>query len=126
MLGTLRRDGSPRISPVETWFADGELVLGVMRASGKARDLRRDPRVALQSLVTSPDSGEPELKLYGRVAPKEARVGWWAEEYRDRADVYAFAVEEALYVEWLVETQLMRVRRWSDAGGETVRERPYP
>ena len=126
MLATLRRDGSPRISAVEPWFADDELVVGVMRASGKARDLRRDPRVAVQSLVTSPDSGEPELKLYGRVAPSDARAGWWAEEYRDRADVYAIGVDEALHLEWIVEAQLMRVRRWTSATGESLSERPYP
>ncbi|MDQ4107513.1 MAG: hypothetical protein M3138_01740 [Actinomycetota bacterium] len=30
MLGTLRTDGSPRISPCELDFADGHLILGMM------------------------------------------------------------------------------------------------
>ena len=44
MLGTLRRDGSPRISPVEPCITDGRLLVGAMTWSGKAADLRRDPR----------------------------------------------------------------------------------
>ena len=31
----------------------------------KAADLRRDPRYVLHSTVTSPDSGEEELKPFG-------------------------------------------------------------
>ena len=30
LLGTLRRDGSPRISPIEPCIADGHLLAGVM------------------------------------------------------------------------------------------------
>jgi hypothetical protein len=52
LLGTLRPDGSPRISPVEPYFALGQLMLGVMTWSGKARDLRRDPRCVLHSPIT--------------------------------------------------------------------------
>jgi hypothetical protein len=48
-LATLRRDGSPRISGTETEFVDGEIWLGMMPDSLKARDLRRDARVALHS-----------------------------------------------------------------------------
>ncbi|MDQ6720233.1 MAG: pyridoxamine 5'-phosphate oxidase family protein, partial [Candidatus Dormibacteraeota bacterium] len=36
MLGTLRRDGSPRISPCEMDFAQGELLMGMMWQSPKA------------------------------------------------------------------------------------------
>jgi hypothetical protein len=31
LVATLRRDGSPRISPVEPYFVDGELMLGMPR-----------------------------------------------------------------------------------------------
>ena len=65
LLGTLRPDGSPRISPVEPYFARGQLISGLMSWSGKARDLRRDPRCVLHSAISGPDAGEPELKLYG-------------------------------------------------------------
>ncbi|MDP9249762.1 MAG: pyridoxamine 5'-phosphate oxidase family protein, partial [Chloroflexota bacterium] len=47
MLGTLRADGSPRISAVEPYLDGGELLLGLIRSSTKARDLLRDPRCTL-------------------------------------------------------------------------------
>ncbi len=35
LLGTLRRDGSPRISPIEPCIADGQLLIGAMARSVK-------------------------------------------------------------------------------------------
>jgi hypothetical protein len=125
LLGTVRADGSPRVSPVGTFFIGGELVVGVMTRSGKARDLRRDPRYALQSPVALPDAGEPELKLAGRVEPSDADGGWW-EGGRAGADVYRLLVDEAAYVEWEVAAERVRVRRWTPAGGESVAEKAYP
>ena len=58
-LATLRRDGSPRISGTEAQFVDGELVLGMMPGSLKARDLLRDPRLALHSPSIDPPEGDP-------------------------------------------------------------------
>jgi hypothetical protein len=43
MLGTLRRDGWPRISPCEVDVVAGHLFLGMMWRSPKALDLLRDP-----------------------------------------------------------------------------------
>ena len=125
LLGTVRADGSPRVSAVETLLVDGELVLGIMRRSGKARDLRHDSRVALQSPVSDPNSGEPELKLYGRLEPSEAAAGWWRER-PGTADVYRLELEEAMHVEWEVASATMRVRRWRPGRGEHVTEQPYP
>ena len=125
LLGTLRADGSPRVSPIGTFFIDGELVIGVMAGSAKAGDLRRDARYALQSSVTEPDAGEPELKLYGRAEAYAADGGWW-EHDRARADVYRLWIDEAVYVEWDVEAGRMRVRRWTPDEGESIAERAYP
>jgi hypothetical protein len=71
-LATLRKDGSPRISGIETSFADGELWLGMMPDSLKARDLRRDPRLALHSPAVDPPEQDPsgwagDAKVAGRV-----------------------------------------------------------
>jgi hypothetical protein len=66
MLATLRRDGSPRISGIETTFADGELWLGMMPGSLKALDLRRDPRLALHSASLEPNMSEGDAKVAGR------------------------------------------------------------
>ena len=65
LLGTLRRDGSPRISPVEPYIAGGQLLIGAMAWSAKAGDLRRDPRYVLHSVVTGPDSGRENSSCMG-------------------------------------------------------------
>ena len=58
LLGTLRRDSSPRISPIEPYIVEGQRLIGAMAWSKKANDLRRDLRYVLHSPVTGPDSGE--------------------------------------------------------------------
>lgn len=126
LLGTLRRDGAPRIDPVEPHFAGGELVLGLMRRTAKAHALRRDPRCVLHSTISGPDTGETDVKLSGRVEPFVARAGWWADRPAEEAEVYAFQVEEAVAVEWNLAASRMVVRRWTPAAGETVAERTYP
>ena len=57
-LGTLRREGSSRISPIEPYFAPGQLVLGTVACSAKAHDLRRDPRFVVHSAIAAPDAAE--------------------------------------------------------------------
>ncbi len=66
MMATLRRDGSPRISGIETTFHDGELWLGMMDGSRKALDLRRDPRVAIHSASLDPQMSDGDAKVAGR------------------------------------------------------------
>ena len=66
LVGTLRRDGWPRISPVEPFFVDGQLYLGMTWRSVKALDLLRDPRCVIHSTVSERDGTEGEFKVYGR------------------------------------------------------------
>jgi hypothetical protein len=70
-IATLRADGAPRISGIETAFRDGELTFGSMPNARKGADLRRDPRFALHSSTVDPIEGsEPhwpgEAKISGR------------------------------------------------------------
>ena len=66
LVGTLRKNGWPRISPVEPLITDGHLYLGMMWRSRKALDLLRDPRCTVHSIVSNRDASEGEFKLYGR------------------------------------------------------------
>jgi hypothetical protein len=66
MLGTLRADGSPRISPCELDFVAGHLILGMMWKSRKALDLLRDPRCVLHSCTTDRMGTEGDAKISGR------------------------------------------------------------
>lgn len=65
LIGTLRRDGSPRISPVEHLFAGTELYLGMMPESLKAQDLLRDGRCTIHSMISDKHAAEGEFKLHG-------------------------------------------------------------
>jgi hypothetical protein len=65
MVGTLRKNGWPRISPVEPEFVDGELMLGMMWRSPKALDLLRDPRLVVHSTLTDRHDLAGDFKLYG-------------------------------------------------------------
>ncbi|MFE4833027.1 pyridoxamine 5'-phosphate oxidase family protein [Streptomyces sp. NPDC056672] len=49
VLATLRKDGSSRVSGLEVTFLFGELWLGMMPNSLRARDLPRDPRFAAEA-----------------------------------------------------------------------------
>ena len=75
-IATVRRDGSPRISGIETAFRDGELWIGSMWQARKAHDLQRDPRFALHSGSDEPSDWKGDAKLAGI-----------AEEVTDREDL---------------------------------------
>ncbi len=65
LAGTIRRDGSPRISPVEPWIMDGVFWLSMLWRSTKAADLLRDPRILVHSVVSSRNGEEGEFKVRG-------------------------------------------------------------
>jgi hypothetical protein len=132
LLGTLRRDGSPRISPVEPYLVAGELLFGAMAWSLKARDLARDPRCVLHSAVSAPDAAEGELRLYGRAVEvrdrelREARRDAWWIGHPSEARVCALDIEQATFISWDLRRGEMTVRRWSPERGPTERTRSYP
>jgi hypothetical protein len=132
LLATLRRDGSPRVSPIEPFFAAGQLLFGAMAWTLKARDLERDARCTLHSAITGPNEGEPELKLYGRAieADDDLRAacpsGWWTDEPHEAARVFSLSIEEAAFVIWDYEGGEMTVRRWSRETGLKTSRRSYP
>ncbi|MCI0402148.1 MAG: pyridoxamine 5'-phosphate oxidase family protein [Acidobacteria bacterium] len=67
LLGTVRKDGSPRISPVEPLIVRGELYVGMLWKSLKAADLLRDPRCTVHSAIRERMATDGEFKLHGRV-----------------------------------------------------------
>ncbi|HEX5191647.1 MAG TPA: pyridoxamine 5'-phosphate oxidase family protein [Solirubrobacteraceae bacterium] len=64
-IATIRRNGSPRISGIETFWAEDELWFGSMPNAVKARDLQRDPRYALHSGSDDPPAWHGDCKLSG-------------------------------------------------------------
>jgi hypothetical protein len=132
LLGTVRKDGAPRISPVEPVFAEGHLLIGVMPWSLKARDLVRDSRCVLHSAVSALDAGESEFKLYGRALDVEDDVrdaradAWWVSRPRGDARVFSLAVEQAALVEWDLHRGEMTLTRWAPEVGTSRVMRGYP
>ena len=125
LIGTLRKDGSPRISPIEPFVVRGELMLGMMWQSRKAQDLLRDPRIVVHSSVAGRDGSEGDVKLYGRVrdvADPElrtaygdtlfAKIDWRPEE---PYHLFAVDVEQAGFIAF---GEGQRAMRWSPTGGQ--------
>jgi pyridoxamine 5'-phosphate oxidase-like protein len=130
LLGTIRADGSPRISPIEPYFTASELLLGAMTRSLKVRDLERNPRCVIHSPISHPDAGEPEFKLYGTLveaSDRDARSdAWWMSRPTEAAIVFAFRIDEAASVAWDLEQGEMTVTRWSRRSGLVEARRSYP
>jgi hypothetical protein len=125
LVGTLRRNGYPRISPCEPDFVDGELMLGMMWRSPKALDLLRDPRCVVHSVVSNRTGEEGDFKLYGRAveatdaktraayrATIKARIDWEPEE--PNFHVFVIDVQSAGFVVFGEERYGLA---WDPAGG---------
>jgi len=67
LLATLRRDGFPRISPMEPDLSAGQLWIGSMPGSTKSADLLRDPRCCLHSATEDKEVANGDAKLWGVV-----------------------------------------------------------
>ncbi len=65
IVGTIRSDGSPRLSGTEVRIEDGEVTIGMMSGSQKLRDVRRDARVEIHSAPLETDLAVGDAKLAG-------------------------------------------------------------
>ncbi|OFX15035.1 MAG: hypothetical protein A2V59_06210 [Armatimonadetes bacterium RBG_19FT_COMBO_69_19] len=111
LVGTIRKDGSPRISPCEVDLAAGHLFLGMMWKSKKVLDLRRDARVVVHSVTCDRDGTEGDVKLYGRAVEIsdahlrqvfrdaiKARIDWAPEE--PEYHLFSVDIESAAFVKF--------------------------
>lgn len=67
MLATLRKDGFPRISPIEPRVFEGELWIAGMPKTTKFFDLARDPRFCLHTATVDTHVSDGDAKLWGVV-----------------------------------------------------------
>ena len=67
MLGTLRSDGFPRISPMEPRFFEGDLWIGGIPGTVKFRDLERNPRFTLHTATVDTQVTAGDAKVWGTV-----------------------------------------------------------
>jgi pyridoxamine 5'-phosphate oxidase-like protein len=135
-VGTVRRDGGPRVNPAEAHIVQGHLCLCMLPRSLKALDLARDPRAFLHTPVLERQLGTPgEFKLRVRAveiqdgALREAaadtverRSGWRpAEDWR----YFTVDVEGAAFHEYDEEAHVQRLHRWTAARGVETTTRTY-
>ena len=126
LVATLRRDGAPRLSGIEATVALGELWLGMMPGSLKARDLQRDQRFALHNAPLDLELAEGDAKVGGRaleVTDPAALAAFWGALGRQpmpatvfRADLLDAAVttvdgDELVIDAWRVGEGPRRTRR---------------
>ncbi|MEU3243469.1 pyridoxamine 5'-phosphate oxidase family protein [Streptomyces sp. NPDC006875] len=123
VLATVRSDGAPRTSGIETRFLLGELWLGMMPDSLKALDLRRDPRFALQANPGPGTSmGGGDVRIGGRaveVTDGDARRAY-VKEVEPPEPFHLFRTELTEVVRTFVEDDTyLVVQVWKP--GEPVR-----
>ena len=100
--------------------------------SRKAHDLTRDPRCVLHNVISAPDAGEMEFKLYGRAFDVDeefrgARAdAWWVSRRRGDARVVSLDIQHAVMVEWELSRGEMTVTRWEPQTGMSRLTREYP
>lgn len=122
-LATLRKDGAPRISGTEVEFSGGHLGLGSMPGALKARDLQRDPRLALHSPTQDPPDERPsdwagEAKIAGR-AVELADADGDDQPHRFRVDI-----TEAVLTRVAPDGEHLVIQSWHPGRGlEEVRRR---
>ncbi len=126
LIGTLRKDGSPRISCVEPCILDGDLYLGMMWQSYKALDLLHDPRLVLHNTICTSTGDEVEFSLRGRAIEirdsemrrryRSERTSWQEPHFH----LFSLDIESASLVEYGHGEQSLKV--WP-SGREL--KRPY-
>lgn len=124
MLGTLRKDGFPRISPIEWVIYEGELALGGIWQAKKALDLLRDPRCTIHSTTSNKDGKQGDAKLWGRATPlAEHRIeGYWQWVFEQTgwrangpAHIFTIDIESAAYVAFTSDGTMKRLQ-WPGDG----------
>ena len=117
ILGTIRADGSPRLSGTEVQIGEDELTIGMMPDSHKLADLRRDPRVELHSAPLEDDLATGDAKLSGRlvgIAPPDdpaAPPGSFFRLAIERVSLVTVGSDELVFTTWSAGEGLREQRR---------------
>jgi hypothetical protein len=131
-VGTIRADGSPRISAAEVHLVDGHLAFVMVAGSWKARDIQRDHRMVIQTPVTEAANPGSEFKLRGVALSADpalreaitravhAKSGWRPEPSWRFIDV---DIRAASLQSWTPEDGDMVLTRWDREHGLRATER---
>ncbi len=122
LVGTIRRDGTPRISPVEPFVLDGDLWLSMMWGSAKAADLERDDRLLVHSIVTGRDGADGEVKVRGRAVP--VHDAGQRQRYCEAVQVLGWRPEEPRFHLFVVDIAEVTSIRYAPTGDQHVARWP--
>ena len=112
---TLRRDGSPRVHPVEPWVAAGLLMVRFRRQSPKVREVAHDARYALHSPMDNPDGVDGEFLVRGwmeQISPDHPAAIEIARATPTPLAFYALSVEEVVGTTYEGADRDPVYRRW--------------
>jgi hypothetical protein len=144
LVATIRRDGTPRLSPVEPFLMGEDLWLSMLWHSTKAADLLRDPRVLVHSIITGRDGAEGEFKIRGTANAEHdpgvrrryadavtAELGW--SPTPGRFHLFAVSIDDVTYIRYDDASGDQHVAMWPPArefirrgdGGTSLRD-PEP
>src|SRR5262249_35254541 len=115
-IATVRADGAPRISGIETVFEDGELIFGSMANARQGADLRRDPRFALHSATVDPVEGsEAQWPGEAKISGRAIAAGPVTEE--QDGDRFHADIAEVVHTHLNPEATMLVVEWWTPAQG---------
>jgi pyridoxamine 5'-phosphate oxidase-like protein len=125
-IATLRLDGSPRISGIETIWAGEDLWFGSMPRARKAIDLRRDPRFALHSPSGDPPQWERDAKLSGRaeeITDADRRLEVFGSSSYSESHLFRAEISELVVVGLNEARDKLVIEFWSEGRGLQTIER---
>ncbi len=130
VMATVRSDGAPRVSGTELNFRAGDVWLGSMLGAVKARDLLRDPRIAVHSAPSDAEMEGGDAKLAGRAVEitDPDKLALFAPPSDDDGDtpsyhLFRIDVDEIVLTSVDQERQLLIVESWNVARGSERVER---
>ncbi len=115
VIGTIRADGTPRLSGTEVAIAEGEVTIGMMSGSRKLADVQRDRRIEIHSAPLEDDLAQGDAKLAGLLTGA-TRIAQPAEgvSFRlaiTRASLLRVDGNELLFTVWEPGEEVRSIRR---------------
>lgn len=122
VMATLRYDGAPRLSGMETPIRDGHLWLAMDTVSRKTDDLRRDPRFSIHSAPDGEDLALGDARIEGRaLSAQDTDVALFVEGHRfpidDPSTMALFTADITRAVLARMEDGSLAVTVWTLGGG---------
>jgi Pyridoxamine 5'-phosphate oxidase len=139
VLGTIQRDGAPRLSGADPYFHDGQLRIWSMPGARKGQDLRRDPRIAVHSIPWdsrrlrdgAADAGAADAKVSGTAvlttdAGEHAAFRSWLKAERGAEppedwDLFTIDIDAVTVIS--ADSGQLVVDRWSPTDGRQTMRR---